>query len=112
MARLEALRAAVPQLAVGGTPAFTASFGVRFTPGGGTLSDLLRDADHALYQAKADGRNCIVLAGATPRAVTPARRRTFDADDAEHQTRTTTAARDVLDLADRLHPPTGAHRER
>ncbi len=40
----------------------TLSMGVAFFPAnGGNLSELLRRADIALYRAKADGRNCVVL---------------------------------------------------
>lgn len=48
----------------GDVPAFTASFGLAAYPDfGGALEDVLRSADEALYQAKTEGRDRVVLAG-------------------------------------------------
>jgi diguanylate cyclase (GGDEF)-like protein len=63
----EKLRSGVSQLAVqmGGQPlaAITVSIGVACYPAhGSTLTELVRAADGALYQAKADGRNRVVAA--------------------------------------------------
>jgi diguanylate cyclase (GGDEF)-like protein len=44
-------------------PAFTASFGVTDSTAGGTLDEILRAADGALLQAKALGRDRVVVAG-------------------------------------------------
>ncbi|WP_110750250.1 GGDEF domain-containing protein [Phyllobacterium leguminum] len=41
---------------------FTASFGVAELQNGDVLSDLMRRADNALYEAKKSGRNCVHLA--------------------------------------------------
>jgi len=50
---------------IAGLPAesrFTASFGVAELQNGDALSDLMRRADNALYDAKKSGRNCVRLA--------------------------------------------------
>ncbi|RCS22399.1 GGDEF domain-containing protein [Phyllobacterium salinisoli] len=50
---------------IAGLPAesrFTASFGVAELKNGDALSDLMRRADSALYEAKKSGRNCVRLA--------------------------------------------------
>lgn len=62
IAVLDRLRVTLRDSAAGGTPPFTASFGVCSTDGGTPLDDLLRTADVALYRAKHEGRNRIVLA--------------------------------------------------
>lgn len=67
VARAEELRAAVMRLHIGYRGAFlpdiTASFGVAAFPEcGGTLEQLLRAADEALYAAKAAGRNRVMAA--------------------------------------------------
>jgi predicted signal transduction protein with EAL and GGDEF domain len=46
-------------------PAFTVSFGVADTSQAADVSGMLRVADAALYRAKADGRNRVVVASAT-----------------------------------------------
>ena len=51
----------VPPDALGPHPPATASFGVAGLRQGDTLSDLLRRADVALYQAKSEGRNRVCL---------------------------------------------------
>jgi len=46
----------------GGTPVFTASFGVADLRHGGTLDEMLKHADDALLQAKREGRNRVLVA--------------------------------------------------
>ncbi len=48
-------------LASGDNPTFTASFGVTHSSEASTLEDMLKIADSALYEAKENGRNCIVV---------------------------------------------------
>lgn len=43
-------------------PALTISIGVARYHNGDDINTLLSRADHALYQAKDQGRNCVVLA--------------------------------------------------
>lgn len=61
----EGARAGIPALAIEGIPAerrITASFGVAERLGGESVSDLLRRADLALYEAKNEGRDCVRVA--------------------------------------------------
>ena len=51
-------------------PAVTASFGVAECVEDESAEDLLRRADHALYEAKRRGRDCVALAPALPRRQT------------------------------------------
>jgi len=46
----------------GGTPVFTASFGVADLRHGATLDEMLKHADEALLKAKRDGRNRVLVA--------------------------------------------------
>jgi diguanylate cyclase (GGDEF)-like protein len=46
----------------GGTPVFTASFGVADLRHGATLDEMLKHADDALLQAKRDGKNRVLVA--------------------------------------------------
>ena len=46
----------------GGTPVFTASFGVADLRHGSTLDEMLKHADDALLQAKRDGKNRVLVA--------------------------------------------------
>ncbi len=65
----ERLRAAVEEAST--QPAVTASFGVATMRGGAIDGErLIRAADSALYEAKLQGRNRVVLAGDTPVAET------------------------------------------
>ena len=41
----------------------TLSIGITHTRHGGSLEELIREADHALYRAKALGRNCVEVFG-------------------------------------------------
>jgi diguanylate cyclase (GGDEF)-like protein len=71
--RAEKLREAVKQVSIqyGGRPlgAITVSMGVVVFPANGTTCDaILRSADQALYQAKAQGRDRIAVAKPTPEA--------------------------------------------
>jgi len=50
-------------------PAFTVSIGVADSTWSGDLSDVVRAADHALMQAKAQGRDRLVIADPPPRAI-------------------------------------------
>jgi diguanylate cyclase (GGDEF)-like protein len=56
----------------GGTPAFTASFGISDTAMSPRFEQMLKMADEALYCAKDSGRDCAIIAGqgrAKPAAV-------------------------------------------
>ncbi|MGH3183808.1 MAG: GGDEF domain-containing protein, partial [Streptosporangiaceae bacterium] len=58
----ERLRARMEELRVefeGRELGVTASFGIAALAGGDAWSELLRRADHALYEAKRAGRNCL-----------------------------------------------------
>lgn len=71
LARLvgERLRRAIDQMEVlweGQTIHITASFGVATAPGTLPMTDMVRQADAALYAAKHAGRNRVVFAGETP----------------------------------------------
>jgi diguanylate cyclase (GGDEF)-like protein len=59
---MERLRAALRAQGNGGTPSFTASFGISSTDGHTSFDELLRAADRALYRSKHDGRDRITLA--------------------------------------------------
>jgi diguanylate cyclase (GGDEF)-like protein len=60
-------------LSAGTVPPFTASFGVAHATDGDNLEDLCRVADMALFRAKREGRNRVVVdAGAVPSASTSA----------------------------------------
>lgn len=50
----------------GGTLRFTVSIGVALLAGQTTVAELLREADNALYEAKAGGRDRAVIASLTP----------------------------------------------
>ncbi|CAD7044928.1 GGDEF domain-containing protein [Pseudorhizobium endolithicum] len=68
----EVLRASMASLSIPGLPAgfrATASFGVAALAKDQSLPDAMRDADRALYRAKADGRNCVRRAGPAPPAL-------------------------------------------
>ncbi len=61
---LERLRGALAErLLAGEVPLFTSSFGMASSHDGETLDEMLMVADRALYQAKAAGRDRIVIAG-------------------------------------------------
>ena len=59
-------RALATNVATGGTPVFTASFGVADSGHSPALDAIVRVADAALYEAKHQGRDRIVVSGATP----------------------------------------------
>lgn len=60
---LERLRSALPDLQIrGGLPPFTVSFGVADTRHEATLEGILHVADAAMYKAKVDGRDRVVVA--------------------------------------------------
>lgn len=57
-----------PILVGEGTIRVTASFGVRELPANGSAERMLIEADAALYQAKQQGRNCVVTSAGEPEA--------------------------------------------
>lgn len=57
------LLAGIARTSVGPVETVTASFGVTMIGETDTLETVLNRADHALYQAKAQGGNCIVMVG-------------------------------------------------
>ena len=59
-------------LSAGSVPPFTASFGVACSGDADTLEDLCRAADIALFRAKREGRNRIVLDEGAGHAADPA----------------------------------------
>jgi diguanylate cyclase (GGDEF)-like protein len=70
---LERLRSALPDLQMrGGLPPFTVSFGVADTRHEDTLEGILHVADAAMYKAKMDGRDRIVVASLFKRIDTSA----------------------------------------
>lgn len=67
----ERVRAAIQahRTVVGDTTiSVTASFGVSLLPPGMEFDPMLEQADHALYQSKANGRNCVTSVGGIKRA--------------------------------------------
>ena len=65
----EALRTTMASLSIPGLPSgfrVTASFGVAALAEDQGFSDTMREADRALYRAKADGRNCVRRDGPLP----------------------------------------------
>ena len=58
---LAAFRDRLAEATASQPPVFTASFGVTDTSSGHSLTEMLRHADAALYQAKARGRNQVVV---------------------------------------------------
>jgi diguanylate cyclase (GGDEF)-like protein len=73
---VERMRSGIENLAIelaGNTIPVTASFGVAgLTPAIGSFDDLLREADTAMFVAKANGRNQIVGSNEVERAVNAA----------------------------------------
>lgn len=68
----EGARSAFAGLPIGGLPddkRFTASFGVAELRGEEGISDLMRRADEALYDAKKDGRDCVRISAAEGRGL-------------------------------------------
>ncbi len=66
---IDRTRAALAQVQRGAcTPAFTVSFGVADTTGGGAFSDVVNRADAALLEAKREGRNRTIIAAPAPKA--------------------------------------------
>jgi diguanylate cyclase (GGDEF)-like protein len=59
-------------VAAGAAPAFTVSFGVAHSEEGTSLEELIRIADGALFRAKREGRNRVVVDGPLPVAQIPA----------------------------------------
>ena len=58
-------------LADGQVPAFTVSFGVAESKSNVLFSETLDQADHALLQAKSDGRDRVVTVPTSPRSLDP-----------------------------------------
>lgn len=62
-------------LKLGETPAFTASFGIADSSMAGSVQDIIKLADEALYQAKESGRNQACIADPSQRRTDPVARR-------------------------------------
>ena len=65
----ERLRQAIEAASFGNVGRITASFGVAELGANGSPTDLVHDADRALYEAKAQGRNRTVLSGKSRHSV-------------------------------------------
>lgn len=75
LAKLDAFRkvvAATPILCGGVSVSVTISAGVAFREHGQSFAQIYAEADRALYRAKSQGRNQIVVAGCRPEAIEPA----------------------------------------
>jgi diguanylate cyclase (GGDEF)-like protein len=83
----ERTESTIMSLAPGITGRITASIGVAVAPIQALERlSLLRIADHALYQAKADGRNCVVYLGAAASVLDPAAGEADASPQATHET--------------------------
>jgi diguanylate cyclase (GGDEF)-like protein len=70
-AKAEQIRARISEISEPQGPSVTASFGVAAMPETtARVADLLAAADAALYQAKHEGRNCVIAAAVRPAATT------------------------------------------
>ncbi|MDT8446649.1 MAG: diguanylate cyclase [bacterium] len=67
----EKLRKMVAELKIGPVEQVTASFGVALRRKGESLDELAERADQALYDAKANGRNCVKVSHNPPEAAAP-----------------------------------------